>query len=107
MASVGSYFFSLCRCCGCGVETTAGGHGLQPLPAGQLQQLLPVLYLGHLRQLAPIGAQVQGFARARVQAIQRMGVQPQALTTQALRPPAVECAFAVRGIAQDGVGHML
>ncbi len=36
-----------------------------------------------------------------------MGVQPQALAAQALRPPAVERPFAMGGIAQDGVGHML
>ncbi len=58
-------------------------------------------------QGVPIGRQGQGFTRARVPQLQRMGVQPQALAAQALRPPAVELPFAMGGIAQDGVGHML
>lgn len=79
-------------------------HGL---PAWQLQHVLPLLHLGHLGQGAPIGRQGQGFTCARVLQLQRMGVQPQALAAQALRPPAVERPFAMGGIAQDGVGHML
>jgi hypothetical protein len=37
---------------------------------------------------------------------QLLGVQPQALLAQALRPPAVERAFAMGGVSHDGVADV-